>query len=153
MTAYQVTDGDALALIDTDQNFKKWGVEAGDLVTQVSTGLTMVVTGVSTTTNENDTLATDEFAGTWSALDEYKVEQRDYVQVGDLVQVKVDETSYIDFDYLVTAIEYAEPSFICSMRVSRNLIAPSIGDQQSIGEIMQNIQDTAQRSGQRGSYN
>ncbi len=161
--AYRVTADSAAApnptsLIDSDQNFKKWGVEVGDLATNITNGATMVITAISTTTNENDTLeGTLSGSNVWNEeggdSDPYKIEQRDYVQVGALIQVKVDEQSYIDFDYLVTGIEYEEPSFVCELRLSRNLIAPSQGDQQTVGEIMQSINDTTQRSSQRGSYN
>ncbi len=149
------TGASAAALLDADNNFKKWGVEAGDLVTNVTDGSTATIISVSTTTDENDTVNGALSGGTeddWDVGDEYRIEQRDYVQIGDLVQVKVNDPSYIDDNYLVVGIHYHEPSFKMILRVAKNLIAPAVGDQQSQREVIQSLSDTAQRGSQRPIY-
>ncbi len=156
VTVYEHDGGnDSASLIDTSVNFNKWGIEIGDLVTNSTDGSTMAVTGISTTTNEGDTLTGTLTGGTgneWDNTDEYKVQRRKHVDVGDLIRVKVNDPGYIDKDYLVVGLIYHEPSFACTMRVSENLIAPSVGDQQTTGEVLQNIQDDARRALQIASY-
>ena len=156
VAVYEHDGGDGLAkLVDTSVNFNKWGVEAGDLLTNVTDGSTAVITGVSTTTNENDTVDGALSGGTqndWDDDEEYKIEQRRYVRVGDLVRIKVNDPDYVDADYLVVAIDYYEPSFVCELRVAKSLIAPATGDQMDEQEIIQTIQDDARKGVQRGSY-
>ncbi|KKK65671.1 hypothetical protein LCGC14_2971770, partial [marine sediment metagenome] len=146
---------DSVNLEDSSQNFKKWGVEVGDLVTNITDGSTMVVTAIATDSNENDQLQGVLSGGTdnnWDNNDEYKVERRHHVRVGDLVRVKVKDPEYTDADYLVVALRYNEPSQRCELRLAKNLTAPGIGDQQTFDELFQMVQDDGRRALQRGGY-
>ena len=154
-TLYDHTAGTGANLIDTDTNFKKWGIEVGDLVYNLDDGSTGAVTAISTTTNENDTLEMALSGGTndeWANGDEYRVEKRRFVQVGDLVKAKAEDPTYIDADYLVVAIEYREPEFVCVLRLSRNFQAPSQDDQQTAAELFGQVSDEARMGLQFGAY-
>ena len=156
---YEHNGGNDLAnLIDTEVNFKKWGVEAGDLVTNATAGGgTQVVSSITTTTNEGDTLVgVAALAGgadtQWDNSDEYRVERRSYVRVGDLIRVQIDEPNHIDDVYLVAGIEYKEPSFVCTLKVTKNFTSSAIGDFTTGEEVFQKVQDDARRGVQRGGY-
>jgi hypothetical protein len=144
-------------LTDTSINFAKWNVEAGDLVTNVTDGSSAIVTSVSTTTNESDSVNGALTGGSdndWDVGDEYRIEERTYVQPGDLIQVKVDdEDDYVDADYIVTGIRYSEPEFRCVLRISKNLTSPTVDDQQTQAEIDTKTRDVANAAAQRASYN
>ncbi len=148
------TGASAAALQDTGINFDKWDIEVGDLVTNITDGSSAVITGVSTTTNENDTVDGTLSGGTdddWDVSDQYRIERRNYVKVGDLVRVKAEDPQFIDADYLVTSMVYTEPEFTCVLQVSRNFQAPSLGDVQTQAEMFGQLQDEARMAAQLGA--
>lgn len=152
-SVYTHDGGTVASLIDTSQNFKKWNVKVGDLLTNITQDVTATITSISTTTNENDTLV-GVLTGSvnWANGNTYRVEERTLLQVGDLIQVKVDDPGNIDADYLVVGIEYHEPSFKCQLRLAKSLIAPTVGDQQTGAEVDQKTRDLANMALQRASY-
>lgn len=129
------------ALQDTNMNFKKWGVEPGDLLTNLFNSATAVVTAVATTTNENDTIQGTLSSGSWDNDEKYRVDRREYMQVGDLVRIKCEDPTFIDDDYLVVTIEYEEPAFLFSVRLSKNLQSPTLEDIQTDVELLAIMQD------------
>lgn len=145
--------GAVTSLVDTSQNFKKWNVKVGDLLTNVTQDVTATITAISTTTNESDTLeGVLTGAVNWANNDKYRVEERTLLQVGDLIQVKVNDPGNIDADYMVVGIKYYEPSFECHLRLAKSLVAPTVGDQQTGAEVDQKTRDLANMALQRGSY-
>ena len=127
----------------------------GDLVYNLTDASVMTVTGVTTTTNENDTLTGELSGGTdddWDTGDLYHVDGHHNLDVGQLVRVKARDPAYIDADYLVVGIDYEEPSFDCVIRVAKNFSAPVLGDQQTYEEILQAIQNDGRMALQRSSY-
>lgn len=136
----------ASTLQDAGINFDKWDVEVGDEVFNITDGSSAVVTGVSTTTRENDTVAGTLSGGTdddWDTSDQYRIERRNYVKAGDLVRIKAEDPDFIDFDYLVVSVDYREPEFTCEIRLSRNFQSPSLEDPQTMNEFFDGLQDAA----------
>ena len=148
------TGASAASLQDTGINFNKWDVEAGDLITNITDGSSAVITGISTTTNEFDTVDGVLSGGTdddWDVSDQYRIEHRRYVKVGDLVRIKAEDPLFIDADYLVVSMVYNEPEFTCELNVSRNFQAPSLGDIQTQAELLGQMQDDVKMASQIGA--
>jgi hypothetical protein len=55
----EATGGSTTTLVDTTRNFTTLGIEAGDKVTNLKTGIEYTITSITTTTNTNDTLNFD----------------------------------------------------------------------------------------------
>ena len=58
----------------------------------------------------------------------------------------------MDADYVVVGLEYEEPAFTCRLRLSRNLQAPTLADQQTVAELFGRAQDDARMGLQLGAY-
>ncbi len=149
------TGASAASLQDTSQNFKKWDVEVGDLVSNLDDGAEASITGITTTTNENDTLVGVLAGGgtnDWQVGEKYKVERRQHVEVGDLVRVKVQDPTYIDSDYIVVRLKYHEPSFVCEFHLAKNLNTSAIDSHSTPEEFFRQMGDDSRRALQRAGY-
>ena len=141
---------DDAALQDTSINFHKWGVKRGDLVVNITDGSEGPITAITTTTNANDTI-TATLAGSsncpgneWDCGDTYRILQRDMLEIGDIVRVRVGDDvgdnflfENINEEYLITNICYTEPCKRFRARLSRNFSTASLGDMGTVEEIIQ----------------